>query len=154
MLILAIFVCCPLCPVTLSLLLGACWDLEGSQVGVGVLAGIGLSTVQPPTLPPGLSCSSMAKIAACSEVKVNVPKVPGEALTLWPWGSMDATEKPLPPPAPADNGESICVLDDKGCSITWWSKGYTCCGRAGFFLDGVSIWLSFSMTALGFPSGL
>lgn len=78
-----------------------------------------LSPEQPPFLLSGLSCSSIAKasISACSDVKVNVPKDPDEALILWPWGSMDATEKPLPLPAPVDIGESVCLLDVTGCSV-------------------------------------
>lgn len=75
-----------------------------------------LSPEQPPFRLPGLSCSSMAKasISACSEVNVNVPNEPDDALILLPWGSMDATENPLPPPAPVDMGESVCLLDVMG----------------------------------------
>lgn len=78
-----------------------------------------LSPEQPPLRLPGLSCSSMAKasISACSEVNVNVPNEPDDAPILWPWGSMDATENPLPPPAPVDMGDSVCLLDVIGCSI-------------------------------------
>lgn len=78
-----------------------------------------LSPEQPLLLLSGFSCSSIAKasISACSDVKVNVPNWPDEALILWPWGSMDATENPLPPPAPVDMGESVFLLDVTGCSI-------------------------------------
>lgn len=109
--------CCP--AETLSLLLdtGGVWG--GSHVAVVLFVEAVLSSGQPPPLFPGLSCSSMAKasISACSDVNVNVPKEPDEALILWPWGSMDATENPLPPPTTVDIGESVCLLDVVGCSI-------------------------------------
>lgn len=110
------FDCCPLEP--LSLLL----DTAG-VLGVSHVAVVGfVEALLPEQLPlrlPGLSCSSMAKasISACSEVNVNVPKELDDALIVWPWGSMDATENPLPPPAPEDMGESDCLLDVIGCSI-------------------------------------
>lgn len=111
------FVCCPAEP--LSLLLDTGGVLGGSHVAVVGFAEAVLSPEQPPLRLPGLSCSSMAKasISACSEVNVNVPKEPDDALILWPWGSMDATENPLPPPAPVDMGESVCLLDVIECSI-------------------------------------
>lgn len=90
----------------------------GSHVAaVGFVEAL-LSPEHPPLLLPGLSCSSMAKasISACSDVNVNVPKEPDEAVILWPCGSMDATENPLPP-APVDMGESVCLLDVIECSI-------------------------------------
>lgn len=110
------FACCPVEP--LSLLFDTIRAFGCSHV-----ADVGfVEAVLPEQLPlrlPGLSCSSMAKasISACSEVNVNVPKEPGDALIVWPWGSMDATENPLPPPAPEDMGESVCLLAVNGCSI-------------------------------------
>lgn len=81
-----------------------------------VVSAEAVSPEQPTLRLPGLSCSSMAKasISSCSVVNVNVPKEL-EALILCPWGSMEATENPLPPPAPADIGESVCLLVD--CSF-------------------------------------
>lgn len=110
------FACCPVEP--LSLLLDTIGVFGGSHVAA---AGF-VEAVFPEQLPlrlPGLSCSSMAKasISACSDVNVNVPKEPDDALIVWPWGSMEATENPLPPPAPEDMGESVCLLDVIGCSI-------------------------------------
>lgn len=115
--VLVAFVCCPVEP--LSLLLDTGGDFWGPHVAVVVFVEAVLSTEQPPLRLPGLSCSSMAKasISACSEVNVNVPKELDDALILWPWGSMDATENPLPPPAPVDIGESVCLLDVIGCSV-------------------------------------
>lgn len=105
--------CCPVEP--LSLLFDTAGFFGGSHVAF-------VGAVFPEQLPlrlPGLSCSSMAKasISACSEVNVNVPKEPDDALIVWPCGSMDATENPRPPPAPEDMGESVCLLDVIGCSI-------------------------------------
>lgn len=99
------------------MLLGTGGDLAGSHVAAAVSGEAVLSPEQPTLRLPGLSCSSMAKasISSCSLVNVNVPNEPDEALILCPWGSMDATEKPLPPPAPADIGESVCLLVD--CSF-------------------------------------
>lgn len=110
------FACWPFEP--LSLLLDTGGGFGGSHVAVVGFVGALLSPEQPPLRLPGLSCSNMAmaSISACSDVNVNVPK-PDDALILWPWGSMDATENPLPPPAPVDMGESVCLLDVIGCSI-------------------------------------
>lgn len=110
------FACCPVVP--LSLLLDTAGFFGGSHAAaVGFVEAV--LTVQLPLRLPGLSCSSMAKasISACSEVNVYVPKEPDDAPIVWPWGSMDATENPLPPPAPEDMGESVCLLDIIGCSI-------------------------------------
>lgn len=111
------FACCPAEPLSLVLDTGGVFGC--SHVAVGGFVEAVLSPEQPPLRLPGLSCSSMAKanISSCSEVNVNVPKEPDDALIPWPWGSMDATEKPLPPPAPVDMGESVCLLEVKGCSI-------------------------------------
>lgn len=113
---LATLACCPAEP--RSLLVDTDGVLGGSHVAVVGLADAVFSPVQPPLLLPGLSCSSMAKasISACSLVNVNVPKDPDDAPILWPWGSMDATENPLPPPAPVDMGESVCLLVVIECS--------------------------------------
>lgn len=110
------FACCPAEP--LSLLVEVGGVLGGSQAAV-VGFEVVFSPGHPPFLLPGLSCSSMAKasISACSVVNENVPKEPDEALILWPWGSMEATENPLPAPAPADMGESVCLLEVIECSI-------------------------------------
>lgn len=111
------FACCPVEP--LSLLPDTGGGLGGSHAAVVGFVEAVLSPEQPPLRLPGLSCSNIAKasISACSEVNVNVPKEPDDPLILWPWGSMDATENPLPPPAPVDMGESVCLLDVIGCSI-------------------------------------
>lgn len=95
------------------MLLGTDGDLAGSQAAVVVFGEGVLSPEQPTLRLPGLSCSSMAKanISSCSVVNVNVPKELDDALILCPCGSMDATENPLPPPAPVDMGESVCLLD-------------------------------------------
>lgn len=110
------FACCPAEP--LSLLFGTIGFFGGSHVAAVAFAAGGFPEQLPLRLP-GLSCSSMASasISACSDVNVNDPKEPDDALMVWPWGSMDATENPLPPPAPEDMGESVCLLDVIGCSI-------------------------------------
>lgn len=110
--VLVTFVGCPVEP--LSLLL----DIVGDVAEV-VFVEVLLSTVQFTLRLPGLSCSSMANasISACSVVNVNVPKELDDAPTPWPWGSIDATENPLPPPAPVDIGESVCLMDVIACSV-------------------------------------
>lgn len=95
-------------------------------------AVLGMSTLHPAALLLGLSCSNMAlaaiaKISACSDVKVKAPNVLEEALMLWPAGSNDATENPLPP-EPAAKGESVCLLVPSGGSKESFSKVHTCCG--------------------------
>lgn len=79
---LATFACCPAEP--LSLLLDTGGVFEGSHVAVVGFVEALLSPEQPPLRLPGLSCSSMAKasMSACSEVNVNVPKEPDDALIL------------------------------------------------------------------------
>lgn len=52
---------------------------------------------------------------------------------LWPWGSIDATEKPLPPPAPAEEGDSVCLPDVMGFSKSS-RLVYTGCGKENSFL--------------------
>lgn len=113
---LATLVCCP--ADTLSLLVDTGGVFGGSHVVELGLDEAELSLEQTPPLLPGLSCSNIAKasISACSEVNVNVPKEPVEAPILCPWGSMDATENPLPPPGPVDMGESVCLFEVIGCS--------------------------------------
>lgn len=108
--------CCPAEP--RSLLADTGVVFVDSHVAVAGLVDAVFSPEHPPLLLPGLSCSSMANasISACSFVNVNVPKDPDDAPIVWPWGSMDATENPLPPPAPEDMGESVCLLEVKECS--------------------------------------
>lgn len=74
--------CCPAEP--LSLLLDTVEVFGGSHVAVVGFVGAVFSPEHPPVLLPGLSCSSMAKasISACSDVNVNVPKEPDDALIL------------------------------------------------------------------------
>lgn len=115
--------------VTISLLEGVGCIFGRSHPVAAVL--VGLSTLHPAALLPGLSCSNMALAAiannsACSEVKVYAPNVL-EALMLWPAGSNDATENPLPPEPPA-RGESVCLLVPSGGSKESFSNVHTCCG--------------------------
>lgn len=130
-----VLVCCS--PKLCSLLVDVERVLVGShETVVGVVEEV-LSPEHPLVLFPELSCSNIAKasISACSEVNVNGPKELVEAPRLWPWGSIDATENTLPPPEPVDRGESVCLLDDMGCSIACSSKlVYSCSDRAKSFL--------------------
>ena len=60
--------------------------LGGSHAVVAEIAGVLWSAVHPAALLPGISCSSIAKatMSACSDVNVNVPKEPDEALMPCP----------------------------------------------------------------------
>lgn len=76
--------CCPVEP--LSLLADTGGVFGGSHGAVVGFVEAVLSPEQPPLLLPGLSCSSIARasISACSDVNVNVPNEPDDALILWP----------------------------------------------------------------------